>query len=106
MRKELLKGLTDEQVKKVKACKSQEEILELAKTEGVELNEEQLAAVSGGLCSESSNKCPNCGSTNVKLKDSHAIPGESGGRALYICKDCKHTWVVDQSCKHNWRSII
>ena len=95
MRKELLKGLTDEQVKKVKACKSQEEILELAKTEGVELNEEQLAAVSGGLCSESSNKCPNCGSTNVKLKDSHAIPGESGGRALYICKDCKHTWVVD-----------
>ena len=95
MRKELLKGLTDEQIKKVEACKSSEEILNLAKTEGVELNEEQLAAVSGGLCSESSNKCPNCGSTNVKLKDSHAIPGESGGRALYICKDCKHTWVVD-----------
>ena len=96
MRKELLKGLTDEQVKKVKACKSQEEILELAKTEGVELNEEQLAAVSGGLCSESRNKCPNCGSTNVKLKDSYAIPRETRSRReLYICKDCKHTWTVD-----------
>ena len=46
MRKELLKGLTEEQIKKVEACKSSEEILNLAKAEGVELNEEQLAAVS------------------------------------------------------------
>ena len=52
MRKELLKGLTDEQIKKVEACKSSEEILALAKEEGVALNDEQLEAVSGGGCSD------------------------------------------------------
>ena len=39
MREELLKGLTEEQIDKVKKCKSPEEILSLAKQEGVELNE-------------------------------------------------------------------
>ena len=36
MKEELLKGLTKEQIVKVKACKSQEEILALAKEEGIE----------------------------------------------------------------------
>ena len=31
MRKELLKGLTEEQIAKVKACKNNEEVLALAK---------------------------------------------------------------------------
>ena len=35
MRKEILKGLTDEQIKKVEACKSADEIINLAKEEGV-----------------------------------------------------------------------
>ena len=48
MRKELLKGLTPEQIEKVKACKGQEELLKLAKEEGIELTEEQLQAISGG----------------------------------------------------------
>ena len=39
MRKELLNGLTEEQIKKVQACKSPEEILDLAKSEGVALND-------------------------------------------------------------------
>ena len=39
---ELLKGLTEEQIAKIKSCKSQEELLELAKEEGIELTEEQL----------------------------------------------------------------
>ncbi len=53
MKKELLKGLTDEQIAKIKACKSSEEILKIASEEGVELNDEQLAAVSGGgFCDE------------------------------------------------------
>ena len=47
MRKELLKGLSDEQIKKVEVCKSSEEILALAKEEGVTLTDEQLEAVSG-----------------------------------------------------------
>ena len=97
MRKELLKGLTDEQVKKVKACKSSQEILDLAKSEGVELNEEQLAAVSGGGCS-STRKCPMCGSTNIKRKTENATIKTTKDDAktvkVYVCKDCKHTWIV------------
>ena len=50
MRKGLLKGLTEEQIKKVEACKSSEEILALAQSEGVQLSDEQLEAVSGGTC--------------------------------------------------------
>ena len=93
MRNELLKGLTDEQVKKVKACKSSQEILELAKSEGVELNEEQLAAVSGGGCS-STRKCPMCGSTNVKRK-TEDVQLKSGSNVIaYTCIDCKHIWAV------------
>ncbi len=52
MRDELLKGLTKEQIAKVKACKNSEELLALARAEGIELSDEQLAAVSGGVCSE------------------------------------------------------
>ena len=55
MKQDLLKGLSEEQIEKIKACKTQEEILSLAKKEGVQLNDEQLAAVSGG-----------CGSDNHK----------------------------------------
>ena len=50
MRKELLKGLTDEQIAKVKACEDTRDLLQLAIDEGVELNEEQLNAVNGGAC--------------------------------------------------------
>ena len=52
MKKELLKGLTKEQIEKVKKCKNQEELLALAKEEGVSLTEEQLAAISGGGCGD------------------------------------------------------
>ena len=51
MKEELLKGLTEEQIAKVKACKNHEEMLKLAKEEGVELSSEQLSAVHGGFCS-------------------------------------------------------
>ncbi len=96
MRKELLKGLTDEQIKKVEACKNSDEILALAKAEGVQLNEEQLAAVSGGGCS-STRKCPMCGSTNIKRKTDAAIKTTKDDATtvkVYVCKDCKHTWHV------------
>ena len=36
MKKELLKGLSEEQIAKVKACKNQDEILALAREEGIE----------------------------------------------------------------------
>ena len=50
MKKELLKGLTEEQIKKVESCKDSSEILAFAKAEGIELTDEQLEAVSGGNC--------------------------------------------------------
>ena len=40
--------LTPEQQEKAKACKSIDELIELAKTEGVELSDEQVEAISGG----------------------------------------------------------
>ena len=56
MKQELLKGLTEEQIAKVKACKNSEELLSFAKAEGVELTSEQLSAISGGgACSVISN---------------------------------------------------
>ena len=35
MKEELLRGLTEEQIAKIKACKNQEEILKVAKEEGL-----------------------------------------------------------------------
>ena len=81
MRKELLKGLTDEQIKKLENCKDSEEILALAKEEGVTLTDEQLEAVSGGGCIISTAKCDKCGSKNVKLI-------RSVERGKYECEDC------------------
>ena len=80
MRNELLKGLSEEQIKKVEACKSSEEILALAKEEGVTLTDEQLEAVSGGGCFKTV-KCDKCGSKNVKLI-------KSIERGKYECKEC------------------
>lgn len=59
MRKELLKGLTEEQIAKVKACENSSDLLQLARDEGVELTEEQLTAISGGACSTSEDNSDN-----------------------------------------------
>ena len=40
--------LTPEQMEKAKACTSVDELIALAKSEGIELSDEQLSAVSGG----------------------------------------------------------
>ena len=72
MKKELLKGLTEEQISRVKACKNIEETLAVAKEEGIELTEEQLEAVSGGCGTGHGSTwytggvCPNCMGTNTK----------------------------------------
>ena len=46
--KELYDGLSDEMKKKVTECRTAEELITLAKTEGIELTDEQLDAISGG----------------------------------------------------------
>ena len=88
MKQELLKGLTEEQITKIKACKSQDELLKLAKEEGVELSEEQLSAVSGGGCF-STNKCPNCGSDDYKKI---VIEEKVDKRIFYKCNKCGEMW--------------
>ena len=66
MKEELLKGLTKEQIAKVKQCKSHEELLALAKQESIELTDEQLAAISGGCnATVTVQECPYCGCTWV-----------------------------------------
>ncbi|MBR0404434.1 MAG: hypothetical protein IJI68_04430 [Eggerthellaceae bacterium] len=40
--------LTPEQIEKAKACKTAEELVQLAEAEGVKLSNEQLEAISGG----------------------------------------------------------
>ena len=87
MKKELLKGLSEEQVAKVKACKNQEELLKLAKEEGVELTSEQMEAVSGGGCF-SSFKCPNCGSKDYRKLPTYQVSGCSE----YQCNQCGYKW--------------
>ena len=62
MKKELLKGLTPEQIEKVQACKSHEQLLTLAKQEGIELTNEQLEAINGGFT---------CGYTNPPDNGNH-----------------------------------
>jgi hypothetical protein len=40
--------LTSEQMEKARACKSTDELVELAESEGIELTAEQLDAIAGG----------------------------------------------------------
>lgn len=86
MKKDLLKGLTEEQIEMVKKCKSHDELLKLAKKEGVELTSEQLNAINGGgMCSDEMPQewymdCPYCAGgkgTLEKLAD-----------GIYRCKNC------------------
>ena len=89
MKKELLKDLSEEQVAKIKTCKSQDELLKLAKEEGVELTEDQLSAVSGGGCF-STNKCPKCGSDDYKKIE---IEERVDKRVFYKCNKCGEMWL-------------
>lgn len=100
MKEELLKGLTEEQFEKARACKSNEELLELAKEEGLELNDEQLEAIAGGVCEDeqpqnyadpnvnNGPRCPKCGSTNViEIYDSYYSEG-----LAHRCNNCGNIW--------------
>ena len=62
MKEELFKGLSEEQMAKLKDCNNVEELLALAKQEGLELTDDQLEAVNGG-CGTTTGYwgCPYCG---------------------------------------------
>ena len=94
MKEELLKGLTEEQIAKIKGCKSQKEILALAKEEGIELTDEQLEAVSGGCFT--TPRCPSCGSDRVEEYYSIITNRETGAvthKGEYKkCASCGYKW--------------
>ena len=94
MRKELLEGLTPEQIEKASQCKSSEELLAAAKEEGVELNEEQLNAVSGGVCENVPNTkngvCPIC-QGHAAGEFVETTPGD--GKYHFVCQHCGHNWI-------------
>ena len=87
MKKELLKGLTEEQIKKVSACKNTDELLALAK-------EEQLEAVNGGGCLSTnapdvSKTCKKCG----RLVEGRYIGRKSYYGLIYeFACECGYTW--------------
>ena len=94
MNKELLKGLTPDQVEKVKALGgNMSDLLQLAKDEGVELTPEQLDAVNGGNCyiAKAPDSCPKCGSDDISVRQQY------DGLHFYFCKcmACNHEWEAD-----------
>ena len=56
---EVLSNLTEEQKEKAKKCQSAEELIALAQQEGIELTDEQLEGIAGGV--EWSCLSKNCG---------------------------------------------
>lgn len=90
-KQELLKGLSEEQLNKIKSCKDTQEMLEVAKQEGIELTEEQLEAVSGGGCwSSITRTCPECGEW---------IDYDCYGNRFH-CKECGCWWDEEGILEH------
>ena len=87
MKEELLKGFTEEQIAKLKGCNNVEELLALAKQEGVELTDEQLEAVNGG-CGTTTGYwgCPYCG---------YRWGAESVGYPRLRCFGCGRVYISD-----------
>jgi len=92
-RKELLKGLTPEQLEKAKTCKNSKELLALAKAEGFELSDEQLQAISGGCGGSVKKECPFCHSKNIIYK----LDTDNVVNWFYECRcaDCNGAWRDD-----------
>jgi hypothetical protein len=92
MNKELLKGMTEEQIEKASHCKNMTELLSLAKEEGVELSDEQLRQINGGCHSGPqfrSAACPQCG-TMANGEYVETTPGD--GHYHFICPHCGYDW--------------
>ena len=70
--------------------KNTEEVLAIAKEEGIELTDEQLEAVSGGMCSTIPTNCPFCGST-----DDFKVSAANLLTTTYYCYYCGRSFTVD-----------
>ena len=89
MNEDILKGLTDDQRKKLEACKSREEFEALAKDELIQLSDEEIEQISGGERSfwdwlfGKPLKCPSCNS-----KDCEEIEPNAYGTKMARCNVC------------------
>jgi hypothetical protein len=86
-----LEDLTPEQIEKGKACRTPEELLALAKEEGVELTDDQLDQISGGDAWGSIYAhlldCAYCGNDAMEFYE------WDGDRRFYRCPRCGgRTW--------------
>ena len=82
------KDLSPEQMERA-AGKSPEEIIALAKAEGVELSQAQLEDIAGGGWFPDSaleKGCPKCGSKDVHVSS-------VGQTMVYTCNACGHKWM-------------
>ena len=94
MKKELLAGLTEAQIERASKCKSTEELLAAAEEEGIELTEEQLKAINGGICCGNPPRiatCPQC-KEQVTGEFVETTPGD--GRYEFRCPHCGFDWRV------------
>lgn len=71
--------LTAEQKSKLTECTTAEDVLALAKDEGVELDDNELEKISGGIYWDSQDPCPKCGAKPT------AIQGADGSHFCYKC---------------------
>lgn len=84
--------LTPELQTKLNACEDLDQVLELVKSEGVELADEDLEQISGGWGDDDEpkvnyNKCPKCGSTDVGIV---SYGTEESNHT--VCTSCGYVW--------------
>lgn len=80
----------DRQPEEAGEHKAPEDVLSLAREEGIELSDESLGQISGGWGADDSDcpPCPKCHSTKVTRErlDGHESP------KVYVCLSCGHVW--------------
>ena len=79
-----IKDLSPELQEKARACKTNQELMELAAEEDIEIPMDALENVSGG-CGDNELKCPYCGSTDIGSE-----PVNLHGTRLF-CRTCQKT---------------
>lgn len=89
-----IKDLSPELQEKVRACKSVDELLTLAKENSIAIPDEALSSIAGGQdsedvgkCNPSNPPCPKCKGTNVESAFVDV------GITHYRCCDCGHEWM-------------
>lgn len=84
-------NISPELAEEVKACKTPEEVLALAKKKGYKLSDEDLEAISGGWGMDVKDllpQCPSCGSYEVAMSTIFGSPGAT----RCSCSKCGYEW--------------